>query len=46
MSAVTVPPPAVPVPDAEVLAYEIDHPEDPWTPEVLARFGPETPTPF
>jgi hypothetical protein len=34
--------------DTEVAAWEIDHPtaEDPWTPEALARFGPDTPTPF
>ncbi len=33
---------------SEVLAYELDHPEeqDPWTPEVLARYGPDTETPF
>lgn len=34
--------------DAEVLAHELDHPdsEDPWTPAVLARFGPATEPPF
>lgn len=31
---------------AEVLAYEGEHPEDPWTPDVLARFGPDTTPPF
>jgi hypothetical protein len=33
---------------AEVLAYEGEHPapEDPWTPEALARFGPDTEVPF